>query len=394
MRTQIRTTAIGLGLALALGPSAAVAQNVPRPSTQPGFMQGFLGGTPYVGIAGGYSILQDVGVNPQDGPFGPGPATQRFDNGFISAGAVGWAFTNGVEIDVLGAYQYSNVNNLVPVSPPGVQRGGHEESYGAFVEELYAFTLPHFGMQITWIQPYVGIGEGFLDSHVNAPEYLQNGDENHIGGTTGPYFSYEGIVGAAFPISAIPGLAFTADYRLVGGHNPGDLNSVFYNKVDDKIVRGPIGLDKDIFLHNFTVGLAYAFNHAPPPPVPAPVEAAPAPAPARSYLVFFDWDEAILRPRARQIVAEAASNSARVQATTIEVNGFADTSHALPGRRGQDYNLRLSLRRADAVRSELIRDGVPANVISVHGFGDTHLLVVTGPNVREPQNRRVEIVLQ
>jgi outer membrane protein OmpA-like peptidoglycan-associated protein len=390
--TRLSTIAVGLGLAL--GTQTALAQNVPRPATQPGFMQGFLGGTPYVGVAGGYSILQDVGVNPQDGPFGPGPARQRFDHGFISAGAVGWAFTNGVEVDVLGAYQYSNVNNLVPVSPPGVQRGGHEESYGAFLEELYAFNLPHFGMPITWIQPYVGVGEGFLDTHVNAPEYLQNGDENHIGGTTGPYFSYEGIIGAAFPITAVPGLAFTADYRFVGGRDPGALNSVFYNKVDNKIVRGQIGLDKDVFLHNFTIGLAYAFNSAPPPPPPAPVEAAPAPAPARSYLVFFDWDKAYLSPRARQIVAEAASSSVHVQATTIQVDGYADTSQALPGSRGQDYNLRLSLRRADAVRSELIRDGVPSSVISVHGFGDSHLLVATGPNVREPQNRRVEIVLQ
>ena len=109
--------------------------------------------------------------------------------------------------------------------------------------------------------------------------------------------------------------------------------------------------------------------------------------------MFFDWDKAFLTPRAREIVAEAAQNSTRVQTTQIEVNGYADTSHALPGRRGQDYNLRLSLRRADTVRAELVRDGVPPGAISVHGFGDTHLLVPTGPNVREPQNRRVEIIL-
>ncbi len=109
--------------------------------------------------------------------------------------------------------------------------------------------------------------------------------------------------------------------------------------------------------------------------------------------MFFDWDKSYLTPRARQIVAEAAQNSTRVQTTTIEVNGYADTSHALPGSRGHQYNLRLSLRRADAVKAELIRDGVPSGVISVHGYGDSHLLVPTGPNVREPQNRRVEIIL-
>ena len=381
-----------LGLATALATTSAFAQNPPVPAPKPGFMDGFSGGTPYVGLAGGYSILQDVGVNPQDGPLGPGPAKERFSDGFIGAGAVGWAFTNGIQVDVLGAYQYSNVNNLVPVPSPGKQTG-HEDTYGAFLEELYAFHLPTFGMQVNWVQPYLGIGEGALWTHVNLPETLQNGDLHHIGGTSGANFAYEGIVGAAFPIPQVPGLALTVDYRLVGIHNAGKLNSVFYNKVDDAIVKGGIGLQKDIFVHNITVGVAYAFNSPPPPPPPAPAEAPPVPAPARTYLVFFDWDKSFLTPRARQIVAEAASNSAHVQMTSIEVNGYADTSHALAGRRGEDYNLRLSMRRADAVRAELIRDGVPANVIMVHGFGDTHLLVPTGPNAREPQNRRVEIIL-
>jgi OOP family OmpA-OmpF porin len=40
-----------------------------------------------------------------------------------------------------------------------------------------------------------------------------------------------------------------------------------------------------------------------------------------------------------------------------------------------------------------VRDGVPQNVISVQGFGETHLLVSAGPGVREPQNRRVEIII-
>ena len=42
---------------------------------------------------------------------------------------------------------------------------------------------------------------------------------------------------------------------------------------------------------------------------------------------------------------------------------------------------------------ELVRNGVPRNAISIQGFGDTHLLVPTGQGVREPQNRRVEIII-
>jgi OmpA-OmpF porin, OOP family len=53
-----------------------------------------------------------------------------------------------------------------------------------------------------------------------------------------------------------------------------------------------------------------------------------------------------------------------------------------------------SLRGANAVKDALVRDGVPAQAISVVGMGERGLLVQTGDNVREPQNRRVEIVIQ
>jgi outer membrane protein OmpA-like peptidoglycan-associated protein len=45
------------------------------------------------------------------------------------------------------------------------------------------------------------------------------------------------------------------------------------------------------------------------------------------------------------------------------------------------------------VQSELVRDGVDKGVITIHGYGETHPLVPTAPGVREPQNRRVDIVL-
>jgi len=139
----------------------------------------------------------------------------------------------------------------------------------------------------------------------------------------------------------------------------------------------------------FNAGLRWVFGQPPaPPPAYAAVAAAPAPAAARSYLVFFDWDKATLTARARQIIREAAENSTHVQYTRIEVNGHTDTSGT------PSYNMGLSLRRAHAVAGELVRDGVPASAISIRGFGQTDLLVPTGPGVREPQNRRVEIILR
>ena len=124
---------------------------------------------------------------------------------------------------------------------------------------------------------------------------------------------------------------------------------------------------------------------AAPPPAPAP---AVAPTPARTYLVFFDWDRSNLTDRARQIITEAANASRSTQTTRIEVAGHADRSGT------PQYNQRLSQRRADAVAAELERQGVPRSAMVIEAFGESRPLVPTADGVREPQNRRVEIVLR
>jgi hypothetical protein len=71
----------------------------------------------------------------------------------------------------------------------------------------------------------------------------------------------------------------------------------------------------------------------------------------------------------------------------VTCTGHTDTAgHA-------SYNMALSLRRANAVKNGLVANGVPATSIAVIGKGETSLLVQTPDNVREPQNRRVEIVI-
>ena len=120
-------------------------------------------------------------------------------------------------------------------------------------------------------------------------------------------------------------------------------------------------------------------------PAPPPVRQAEA---ARSYLVFFDWDRADLTDRARQIINEAAQATTRVAVTRIEVAGHTDASGT------PRYNQGLSQRRAQNVASELVRQGVPREAITVQAFGESRPLVPTGGGVREPQNRRVEIVLR
>ncbi|HLY57083.1 MAG TPA: OmpA family protein, partial [Stellaceae bacterium] len=72
----------------------------------------------------------------------------------------------------------------------------------------------------------------------------------------------------------------------------------------------------------------------------------------------------------------------------ITVTGHTDTVGTA------SYNQGLSERRADSVKSELVKDGVASGEISTVGVGKTGLLVPTGDGVREPQNRRAVIDLQ
>jgi iron complex outermembrane receptor protein len=122
-----------------------------------------------------------------------------------------------------------------------------------------------------------------------------------------------------------------------------------------------------------------AAPYTPPPAV------APAPAPS-SYLVFFDFNKSDLTPEAVTIVDRAAKNAGPAKATQLTVTGHTDTV-------GSDaYNMRLSRRRAESVAAQLEKDGIPANEIEIVAKGKHDLLVPTRDGVREPQNRRVQIV--
>jgi len=122
---------------------------------------------------------------------------------------------------------------------------------------------------------------------------------------------------------------------------------------------------------------------APPPPPPAPVAQLPS-----SYLVFFDWDQAELTDEARQVVREAASNFAKSDFARLQVVGHADTSGPAA------YNSNLSRERALRVIEELVLRGVGEPRIDMLWKGESEPLVATGDGIREPQNRRAEIVFK
>lgn len=106
-----------------------------------------------------------------------------------------------------------------------------------------------------------------------------------------------------------------------------------------------------------------------------------------AYVVFFDFDKSDIKPEAQRTIALAAQAINAGNGVKIAVVGDTDTVGT------EQYNLKLSFRRADAVQQELVKDGVNAANISVDGRGKDDLLVQTPDGVREPQNRRGSIEL-
>jgi len=141
-------------------------------------------------------------------------------------------------------------------------------------------------------------------------------------------------------------------------------------------------------MFGFRVRYDFGGEQAPTPAAapytPPPVQAV-APAP-KSYLVFFDFNKSDLTPQAVQIVNQAAANAGPAKVTQLTVTGHTDTV-------GSDaYNMRLSRRRAESVAAQLEKDGIPLSEIQIVAKGKRDLLVPTADGVKEPQNRRVQIV--
>ncbi len=331
----------------------------------------------YVGAGAGYDYLarqnfESLSVNGVPAAAPPGLKMES-NNGWTIPVAVGYGFGNGVRVELEGMYLHVQQH----LGGTGANGSGVNNTLGALVNAYYDFDIG-----LNWLYPYVGAGVGYTWTRYTGfngtiPGLGAFSLSNHVEGSG----AAQGILGVAFPISSVPGLSVTTEFRYLA-----NFGSETFNGATQTGLKATLQ-----YAANFQgiVGLRYAFNVAPPPPPPAPAPApvaAPAPAPARTYLVFFDWDKADLTERAKQIIAEAAQNSTRVQVTRIEVNGYTDTSGS------PTYNQKLSVKRAQNVAAELVRDGVPENEITVQGFGETHLLVPTGDNVREPQNRRVEII--
>ena len=129
---------------------------------------------------------------------------------------------------------------------------------------------------------------------------------------------------------------------------------------------------------------------------PAPggphAELAPAPLPPMasqprhaSYTLTFAFDQARLNKVSRQTIRHAAQEARHMQPVHLMVTGHADHVGTAA------YNDRLSLRRAEIVKRELIRDGVDSDRVRIAGRGFRDPVIDTRAGVRERKNRQVVV---
>ena len=101
----------------------------------------------------------------------------------------------------------------------------------------------------------------------------------------------------------------------------------------------------------------------------------------------FEFDKADLRPEDRELLSRIAGIILTSHDYTISVNGHTDDV-------GSDaYNMALSERRAQAVRDYLVKAGLPAQILTVQGYGKSLPLVRGTSEAARAKNRRVELGL-
>ena len=112
------------------------------------------------------------------------------------------------------------------------------------------------------------------------------------------------------------------------------------------------------------------------------------PAPTVRLPILFEFNSAQLRPEGRVLLEKlgVALKTPELDSFRFEVQGHTDSV----GSAG--YNKRLSIQRADAVKTFLTDVGVPSSRLESDGMGESEPVASNDDSDGRQRNRRVEIV--
>ena len=125
------------------------------------------------------------------------------------------------------------------------------------------------------------------------------------------------------------------------------------------------------------------------PPLPLPPPPPPPSTPMRQKVVLrgihFDFNKSTIRPGDAAVLDEDAATLKANPNTSVFANGYCDSIG------GEEYNLKLSDRRANAVVGYLVRSGISSSQLIPHGYGKTNFVATNDTAEGRAQNRRVEL---
>lgn len=168
-------------------------------------------------------------------------------------------------------------------------------------------------------------------------------------------------------------------------------------------INDAVGNKGDIDL--ISLGLLYQFGAAKAAPVaitempepvavaaaPAPVVAAqPAPVPVSEKVTFaaetlFDFDKSVVKPEGKAALDDLLRKLEGMDAEVMITVGHADAIGS------DDYNQKLSIRRAEAVKAYLVSTGVDAQRVYTEGKGEAQPIADNKTAEGRAKNRRVTV---
>ncbi|WP_169729260.1 OmpA family protein [Solimonas soli] len=366
----------------------------------------------YLGLEGGANWLEsedyrvyDYSAPLSNVPDGTRIARAKLDTGWLGGLAVGFAYPNGLRSEIELAYRNNDFKSLYrdrlgPLSSGGTTSDvdGGNQLATAMLNVWYDF------FRSGSLHPYIGAGAGAGRLEINSGRWGNTPLRDRFD----TRFAWQLGAGLAYELS--PHWTASLDYRYLRLASDASFD-LLENAPNTRV-------ETDYKAQSAMLTLRYAFGSPAPAPLApvaeapvevVPVEPPPAPPPpspvckqfapgetlnldgckAGDKLVLhgvnFEFDKASLTVNAKTLLDQVVSELSRHPDIKVEIDGHTDSKGA------DAYNLKLSQRRADAVKAYLVAHGIAAERMTTQGYGETMPIGDNSTEDGREENRRVEL---
>ncbi|MGH8210120.1 MAG: OmpA family protein [Steroidobacteraceae bacterium] len=349
---------------------------------------------PYIGVEAGANWESPQNLKENRNVFD----RVHFDTGFAAGITGGYSFVNGWRPELELDHRRNDLNHDFLG-----KAGGFDGADSALANIWYDFKAPSRLFSV--LHPYLGVGVGAVRSYyTNAA--LEGVRVNDYAATE---FGYQAGAGVSYDLT--PNLTLSLDYRHLWT-NRGSFHDTF-----NAPLESPASIEQRYQGQTAMLSVRYSFGARataaapveppappplppPPPTPPRPVASAPPPchAPAGFKVdadchiieqtivvraVDFTFNSVQLTVPAHQTLDQVASALMVQPELKVEIQGHTDSTGS------KAFNLKLSQRRAEAVKGYLIDKGVDGSTLTARGYGETMPAASNDTAEGRARNRRV-----